>query len=187
MTNDLLQRAKEITGWMTKSELQWLYDQASKCNLVIELGTWHGRSTMALRAAERVICVDAWSTPEGLHWGPDLMAGGLPFEVFFYNHKDGIDSGQVVPYVVDMRSRVMVDVLIARHRGAADLVFIDADHSAEGVWREIELAKRLCRPGGIICGHDYGCQDWPGVQEVVDKVYPHAQVGAHSIWFVTHE
>jgi predicted O-methyltransferase YrrM len=37
-----------------------------------------------------------------------------------------------------------------------DAIFIDGDHSDAAVTHESHLAKKLVRPGGIICWHDYG-------------------------------
>jgi len=38
----------------------------------------------------------------------------------------------------------------------ADAIFIDGDHSRQGVTHDTELASALIRPGGIIVWHDYG-------------------------------
>lgn len=38
----------------------------------------------------------------------------------------------------------------------ADAVFIDGDHSFDGVMRDARLARALVRPGGLIAFHDYG-------------------------------
>src|SRR3990167_753554 len=37
----------------------------------------------------------------------------------------------------------------------ADTVFIDASHSYRAVAQDIEIANRLIKSGGIVCGHDY--------------------------------
>ncbi len=37
-----------------------------------------------------------------------------------------------------------------------DIVFLDADHSLEGTSRAFETWIAKVRPGGILCGHDYG-------------------------------
>lgn len=67
------------------------------------------------------------------------------------------------------------------------MVFIDADHTRAAVTRDIELAMRLIKPGGLVCGHDYGVADWPGVTLAVDSYALdspdyHAQREAGSIW-----
>jgi predicted O-methyltransferase YrrM len=41
-----------------------------------------------------------------------------------------------------------------------DVIFLDGDHSASGVYREIPAALRLLNPGGVILLHDY----FPGLQ-----------------------
>jgi predicted O-methyltransferase YrrM len=41
-----------------------------------------------------------------------------------------------------------------RRFGPFDLVFIDGDHSAEGVRRDTELARGILAPVGTICWHD---------------------------------
>ena len=57
-----------------------------------------------------------------------------------------------------------------------DAIYIDGDHSYEGVKRDLEIAQRLVKPGGLICGHDYemnpakteNCYDF-GVKRAVDE------------------
>ena len=51
-----------------------------------------------------------------------------------------------------------------------DLVFIDADHSEAAVVYDICLWLPKVRPGGILCGHDYGSPKWQGVKAAVDRV-----------------
>jgi predicted O-methyltransferase YrrM len=41
------------------------------------------------------------------------------------------------------------------HLEPCDAVFIDGDHSEAAVLHESRLARRLVRPGGIICWHDF--------------------------------
>jgi hypothetical protein len=44
--------------------------------------------------------------------------------------------------------------LILREHGNFDLVFIDGDHSREGVSQDTELAKKLITESGVMCWHD---------------------------------
>jgi predicted O-methyltransferase YrrM len=41
------------------------------------------------------------------------------------------------------------------HRGTADLVFVDADHSREAVLRDSRAALLMLRHGGMIVWHDF--------------------------------
>jgi len=50
-----------------------------------------------------------------------------------------------------------------------DFVYLDADHSHDGVWRDLCAWAPKVRVGGIIAGHDYGHGDFPGVKRAVDR------------------
>lgn len=50
-----------------------------------------------------------------------------------------------------------------------DFVFIDANHSYVDVKNDIELWLPKVRPGGLICGHDYGGR-YKGVARAVHNV-----------------
>lgn len=52
----------------------------------------------------------------------------------------------------------------------ADLIFIDGDHSKEGVLYDTQLARQVIRKGGIICWHDYGNLPVPDVTAVIDTM-----------------
>jgi glycosyltransferase involved in cell wall biosynthesis len=56
--------------------------------------------------------------------------------------------------------------------GSLDFVFIDADHSYEGVTDDIKRWKDKVRSGGFLCFHDYGMEIWYpdwGVTSAVDE------------------
>jgi predicted O-methyltransferase YrrM len=184
---DRLDGAVKIFGWMTREELEWLHSLASNSELVIEFGSWHGRSTLALTAATQVIAIDAWTLEGGLKYCQEILEHGIPFERFAENLAPEIATGKVIPYVVNLRSEIMMNVIYERHEATADVVFIDADHRVDAVLEDIRHARALCRKGGIICGHDYNEPDWPGVTEAVDQVYPNASRGSGSIWWTKHE
>lgn len=56
--------------------------------------------------------------------------------------------------------------------GSLDFVFIDAEHTYEGVTRDIQAWRPKVRRGGILCGHDYGHPRFPGVKLAVDAQFP---------------
>lgn len=51
---------------------------------------------------------------------------------------------------------------------AFDLIFIDADHTFEGVSRDTQLAKLVAAPGCCLIWHDY-TNDCPGVRRFLDQ------------------
>lgn len=52
----------------------------------------------------------------------------------------------------------------------ADLIFIDGDHSLNGVLYDTQLARQVVRKGGIICWHDYGNYSVPSVSEAINSL-----------------
>jgi hypothetical protein len=53
--------------------------------------------------------------------------------------------------------------------GTLDFVYIDAVHTFRHVCRDIELWVPKVRAGGLIGGHDYSPEDWPGVVRAVNS------------------
>lgn len=47
-----------------------------------------------------------------------------------------------------------------------DLVYVDGDHTLEGVTKDLSAWIPKIKPGGIFCGDDY---DWDGVRQAVNK------------------
>jgi hypothetical protein len=71
----------------------------------------------------------------------------------------------------------------AHARSRFDMVFIDGDHSYESVKQDIELWLPKTRK--LICGHDFGNPDYPGVEKAVVERFGDAVTrGPGLIWSV---
>lgn len=75
-------------------------------------------------------------------------------------------------------------VEMAGHVGRVDFVFIDGDHSAEAVSADIRAWRPKVRPGGMLCGHDYGDPKHPGVRAAVDAALPAVSVHDDCVWSI---
>jgi len=145
-------------------DLQRLAEMAVGCRRIVELGSYHGRSTRAMldSSQARIWCIDSWNLPKDRH---GRGVSDIDLQIFLDN-------------IRDVRDRVVVLRMITRGaagllpKGCFDLVFIDADHSYEAVKFDIIHYAPLLRPWGILCGHDY--RSGEEVAEAVDKllVYP---------------
>ena len=185
--SDLLSIARECRGYMSEPELQWLHDTAKGLPLVIEFGSWCGRSSVAMASAQKLVCVDTWLGSPGEECEQDVIAGRInPRGEWLANAALARDAVGRLPecFVGDLSSSVDVDRLVSSFAGLASMVFIDASHDQVSVMRDIATARRLLDAGGILCGHDYaeGVGSWPGVKAAVDATVRAPVVVAGSIW-----
>jgi predicted O-methyltransferase YrrM len=175
-----LDRARSIVGWMTDPELEFLAKTARNSDIIVEFGCYCGRSTRAMLDNTKALlfAVDPW-VPEyyDKNGKPLNILRPDAYECFRQNVSEYISSGQCE--IIRCKSGEFPEI----GRGFASFVFIDADHRFEEVIRDIHLARKLVAKGGIIAGHDYGRDDWPGVKQAVDLIFPESQKVA-SIWWV---
>lgn len=126
---------------------------------MLEIGSWMGASAVVLGAeararAGRLVCVDWWAGEDGNDADP-LRAWARswhtdPMGAFWRR----IRKAELVGTVMPMRGKSQ-DVLPLLMPYLFHFVWIDGDHRYKGVRFDIEQARRLIAPGGIICGHDY--------------------------------
>lgn len=166
-----------IEGWMTPDELAWLAYSAHCHKSILEIGSWLGRSTMALAMATEghVTCVDTWAgSHEKAH--QEFLAGkheGWLAEKFLENTQSLTNLTAIRDLSLQFANRNLV-------RPTYDMIFLDASHDRESVAAEIRAFTPLLMPGGLLCGHDY---NWPSVAEAVNELIPNVQRGVGSIWW----
>ena len=170
-TTASIERALLIEGWMSIPELSWLADQASRHSLIVEVGSYHGRSTRALgdNTPGRVIAVDTWIGPLSLASRDQIPS----FEkIFRTNLADLLTCGKVIP--CQPQSQVFENL-------HPDMVFIDGDHHYDQVKRDIIFWLEKLHPGSLLCGHDFSCLDVArAVGELIRDPQP---VLGTDIWF----
>jgi predicted O-methyltransferase YrrM len=172
-----LERAISTFGWMPVSELQWLRQQASIHKNIVEIGSFMGRSTIALAENTRgqVTAVDTWAgSDEPEH---KKMLEGKPEDWLF---QEFLKNTTGLPNILAVR---MKSLDAASYMGPQkfDMIFIDASHDYENVKADILTWRELLTPGGLLCGHDFHTGA-PGVVQAVNELVPGAR-GYESIWF----
>lgn len=173
----MIDHAKEIPGWMSEPELYWLWRAAHEKNLVIEFGSWCGRSSVAMSSAHKLICVDTWAG--SVEHKQKITSGFDPWVKWKTNT---INYPQISAFRADLSDLNSVSLLqdTVLRLGGADMVFVDASHDYESVFRDIKTAQNLLNSNGILCGHDY-LKVWPGVRKAVDELLP-SKFLFESIW-----
>ena len=67
--------------------------------------------------------------------------------------------------------------------GELDLLYIDGNHSYEFVKEDILAWMPKVRSGGIVSGHDYDPENFPGVVKSVKEIFGKAPlISPHSMW-----
>ena len=175
-----------VDGWMSEQELMWLANIASKCAMSIEVGSWKGRSTLAIANHTQGVlcCVDAWLSMLGAanESSSSRNEAKLAYDAFQRNLSKHIDSGRVK--ITRARSVVGANMLLNEYGPKSfDWVFLDGDHSYEAVKSEIEVYSKLVRVGGLMSGHDYYFE---GVREAVCEAFPERVVVPIGTTIWTH-
>lgn len=183
-----IDRAEGIMGWMSRPELLFLADTASRCELIYEIGSFMGRSTRALadNTDGIVVCIDPWdgANYQGNEKDVVFTVDDSIYNIFYCNLADHIKSGKVIPVASKWSNYYWLD-----HRRvppkAPNFIFIDGDHRYTSVVQDIYKAiKHLMFPGSILAGHDY-TPGWPGVMKAVNESFPSLKINVvDTIWWV---
>lgn len=154
----------EVPGWLTENEAWALHEAARTCRAdlpaitAVELGSWHGRSTIALASGLRargggvVAAVDPHRAT-ALHRATGIVDSYAAFQA-------NVRRAGVADHVRAIRATSMQ----ARERfadGAVDLLFIDASHAYEDVLADIETWSGALAHAAVVGFHDI--HDEPGV------------------------
>lgn len=161
-----LKRAFQCQTHLTPIEMVQLYHLTGDNRLIAEIGSYVGASACCFGAAletkqeaqdgRKIFCIDTWhndAMTEGFRdtWGE------------FSNNTDCYEE-----FIVPVRG-LSTDVLeqIKNHASSLDLLFIDGDHSYEGVKADWDAYKALLREGSTVVFHDIGWAE--GVKRVVKE------------------
>ncbi len=173
-----LSKAKKIRGWMGIRELQWLAAKASENLVIVEVGTFAGRSARAmvdnLIPGGFIICVDSLDPRlPGLSRIPEggevttIGEGNLIYAELRDNLRDHLNKKIAIWRMTSAAAASIVEYPM-------DFIFLDGDHSRAGVEADIVAWLPHVRSGGTLAGHDYYTVEQhhhPGVREAVDAAF----------------
>lgn len=178
---NLLERALATQGHMSEAELRWLNSACEGKGLAIEFGAWCGRSSVAMASARSLVCVDTWLGSPGEECEQQVRDGRVDPWREWLAATAGLTN--VAARRGELRDAAFTFRLVEDYGGLADLVFVDASHDEASVRQDIALARELLKPGGVLCGHDYGdWTGWPGVKAAVDALVRNPRAVAGAIW-----
>jgi len=155
--------ADSIFTHLTSQEKRKLFELAQRLppnSFAVEIGSYLGASACfiaaGLKSNSKLICIDTWKN--------DAMSEGYrdTKEEFINNTKRFSDK----IIMIQGFSKDVVDQ-VKKITTAIDFLFIDANHSYEGVKTDWDLYSPLLKSGSCVVFHDYGWAE--GVIRVVEE------------------
>jgi len=127
---------------------------------ILELGTNTGASAIALYSAKASYCdlvtVDIQD-----------VARCLPEEMFKHPNFCQVIADDVAPGVVESTIGTANPMLVKRFHGSVDFLFIDTDHRADHLRKELDIYLKWLAPGALVVLDDININD---MREVWDSL-----------------
>ena len=159
------QRACDVEGWLSDAQGRALFDAAAAATgggVIVEIGSWKGRSTTWLAsgarlAGQRVYAID-----------PPRASREDPAVETLNDFLDNLARNGLADVVEPI---VMTSEQAAAHiAGPIELLFIDGDHSYEAVRRDAELWLPRLMDGGTVMFHDAATAAYTGPRRIVRRM-----------------
>ena len=128
---------------------------------IIEIGSYIGESTMIFADRfKEVVSVDPYINDYDLE---DAACSFAPFDKVY---EQFVRNTLSVPNIKSIRETSQNAFSILKDQ-QWDMVYIDGLHTLEGVSYDIAHYKTIIKPGGFVCGHDYG---WGNVRHAIGQL-----------------
>jgi len=154
----------------------------------VEIGVHQGETSarlMSLHEGLHLIMIDAWSEDTYKN-SPD--GASQPFRDL-YENKWLENMNIAIDAVKEYQDRTEIIKSHSLHVSKTmpdqsfDFVFIDASHDYESVKADILAWLPKVKKDGWICGHDYEVENFPGVKQAVDELFPVVELDEDFTYF----
>jgi hypothetical protein len=169
--------SRPVDGWLTRDEESLLFHKAQvvpREQCIVELGSWFGRSAILLGGGTvhghgaRVFAVDLFTAAGCAKEALEERAGDAAKD-FLELFQANLQKAKLKGIVTAVRS--VTAELGQRWDGPpVGLLFIDADHSYEGVQSDWNAWKHGMASGATVAFHDYQNPAYEGVTRFVDEL-----------------
>jgi hypothetical protein len=178
--NEFTLLPEDTSGWNGNSEVFVKLITEIKPKTIIEVGSWKGQSainmgktTKELELGTTIHCVDTWlgaiefwSSLKETEERNLLLRNGYP-QIYYQFLSNVIHNGlqdTILPFPNTSENgfRYFRDIKLT-----ADLIYIDASHEEEDVYKDVNNYFTLLNAGGIIFGDDY--VSWVDVKKSIDR------------------
>ena len=178
-----MKKTHEIQGWFDYADLfEALVNKTPDNGIFVEGGAWLGCSSSYLCdiAKDRinVYIVDTWKgSKEELEDAHKLATETDVYQIFLENMGDR----KFTPI-----RKESTEASKDFEDESCDVIFIDMDHSYEGVKQDLIHWFPKLKKGGYIAGHD---RDWEGVSRAIHEFFPNEKLQrvSSSCWMFHKE
>lgn len=177
----------QIKGFFSLAEaiaMQLVVKHLPPNSVLVELGSFQGRSSVAIAAvlpeSSVLHCIDFF---EGTILSPGQVRP--PMEEVVKMNVDAFTKN-IEAFGVKDKVKLHISPTTAAAKLFApesiDLLFIDADHSYEGVVADLQHWYPKLKSGGFLLCDDYE-EKWPGVIQAIQTFGLQGRLIAPSLWF----
>lgn len=167
MSSVLAPETEKVPGWFHHGKKILELIEGSRPKVCVELGTWQGASAIPVaRSIQRwggtLACVDTWSGE--LNEDGGSLPNKAPVMLLSVARRiveAGLSNVRLIPAMTGRAVKYWSEPI--------DFLYIDADHSYEGVTADLRVWFPRVKPGGLILGDDYGNTIYPGVKRAWDN------------------
>ncbi len=166
--DDIAKRCSQVHGQILHEEGLLLADFASKVpsgQLIVEVGAFKGKSTCYLAAGAKagggalVYSIDLWERSPWPEYSDPEVRKAWDENI---GHLGLIGQAIAVPTdTAEAASQIIGDI---------GLLFIDSDHSYEGVCRDIEVWAGKVALDGVMVFHDAASSQWGVAKAIREKL-----------------
>jgi hypothetical protein len=154
---------------------------AERAERIVEIGVYGGRLSrmlLGVPSLKMLYLVDSWEgssenrqPPFFLTWNPKQMA-------LLAEKVKTWAAGTPNVKVLHMCS---IEAANLFDEASVDFVYVDGDHTHDGVRADIMGWMPKVRIGGVLCGDDYGM---PSVRAAVDELLPQREIASNGrLWW----
>jgi predicted O-methyltransferase YrrM len=165
-------------GWFNHGAKILELVEQHRPKVCVELGSWQGASAIPVARAVRrwggtVTCVDTWGgSVEG---DPSTMQPWMLLACVRNMAAAGVTgSVRLIPSTTSDAATHWTEPI--------DYLYVDADHTYNGVVADLLAWVPFVKPGGLLLGDDYGSRLYPGVQTAWDEFE-----SAHGLTFTRYQ
>lgn len=159
----------EIFTHLTVDEKIKLFELAKSLknnSTIVEIGSYLGASAYTIASAlvnkkSKLFCIDTWEN--------DAMSEGKRDTFSEFKNNVRVFEDSIVP--IRGMSFDVIDKIQVATDNKVDMLFIDGDHSYNGVKKDWDLYSPLLHKNSIVIFHDVGWAD--GVKKVIKEDVKH--------------